>query len=80
MTDGSGILVADLSFNECGWLLTGGILPTNTLASRRVTGSLEANLGRNPLQRWAGLVMGALMGGDRTAALAKLKVQEEERR
>ena len=79
MTDGSGILVAGLSFNECGWMLTGAILPTDTPASRRVSGSLEANLGRNPLKRWAGLMMGALMGGDRAADLAKLKVQVEER-
>lgn len=80
MTDGSGMLVAGLDFNACGWMPTGAILPTNTPASRRVTGSLEANLARNPLKRWAGLVMGALMGGDMAAALAKLKVQVGERR
>ena len=80
MTDRSGILVAGLSFNECGWMLIGAALHESTPDNRRVTGSLEANLGRNPLKRWAGLVMGALMGGDMAAALAKLKVQVGERR
>ena len=69
-----------LDFNHGMQLFTGAIRYTNTPDGLRVTWTLDADLGVNPLKRWAGLAMGSLMGGDMEHGLAKLKVQVEEKR
>ena len=45
-----------------------------------VTWTLDADLGRNPVKRWAGLALGALMGGDMEKGLANLKRELETSR
>ena len=69
-----------LDFNHGMQLFTGSIRYTNTPDGLRVTWTLDADLGVNPLKRWAGLAMGSLMGGDMDHGLAKLKIQVEEKR
>ena len=75
----SGIAYA-LDFNHGMQVLAGAIRYTNTPDSLRVTWTLDADLGVNPLKRWAGLAMGSLMGGDMEHGLARLKVYVEEKR
>ena len=69
-----------LDFNHGLQMFAGAIRYTNTPEGLRVTWTLDADLGVNPLKRWAGLGMGSLMGGDMEHGLAKLKVQVEEKR
>ena len=68
-----------LDFNHGLQLFSGAIRYTNTPDGLRVTWTLDADLGANPLKRWAGLAMGSLMGGDMEHGLAKLKAKTEER-
>ena len=68
-----------LDFNHGMQLFAGTIRYTNTPDGLRVTWTLDADLGVNPLKRWAGLAMGSLMGGDMEHGLAKLKAQVEEK-
>ena len=75
----SGIAYA-LDFNHGMQVFAGAIRYTNTSDGLRVTWTLDADLGVNPLKRWVGLAMGSLMGGDMEHGLAKLKVQVEEKR
>ncbi len=69
-----------LDFNHGMQVFAGAIRYTNTPDGLRVTWTLDAELGVNPLKRWAGLGMGSLMGADMEHGLAKLKVQVEEKR
>ena len=46
----------------------------------RLTWTLEARLGGNPLKRWAGLAMETLMAEDMETGLARLKAQVEAQR
>jgi hypothetical protein len=69
-----------LDFNHGMQVFAGAIRYNNTPDGLRVTWTLDAGLGINPLKRWAGLGMGSLMGGDMERGLAKLKVQVEEKR
>ena len=69
-----------LDFNHGMQVFGGAIRYTNTPDGLRVTWTLDADLGGNPLKRWAGLAMGSLMGGDMEHGLAKLKVCVEEKR
>lgn len=69
-----------LDFNQGMQVFAGAIRYTNTPDGLRVTWTLDAELGVNPLKRWAGLGMGSLMGADMEHGLAKLKVQVEEKR
>ncbi len=75
----SGIAYA-LDFNHGMQVFAGAIRYTNTLDGLRVTWTLDADLGANPLKRWAGLGMGSLMGGDMEHGLERLKVHVEEKR
>ena len=75
----SGIAYA-LDFNHGMQVFGGAIRYTNTSDGLRVTWTLDADLGVNPLKRWVGLAMGSLMGGDMEHGLAKLKIQVEEKR
>jgi len=69
-----------LDFNHGMQVFVGAIRYNNTPDGLRVTWTLDADLGINPLKRWAGLAMGTLMGADMERGLAKLKVQVEEKR
>ena len=69
-----------LDFNHGMQVFAGAIRYTNTPDGLRVTWTLDADLGMNPLKRWAGLGMGSLMGGDMEHGLARLKAQMEEKR
>ena len=69
-----------LDFNHGTQRFDGAIDFANTPEGLRVTWTLTADLGGNPLKRWGGLAMGTLMGGDMKEGLAKLKVQVEQRR
>ena len=69
-----------LDFNHGAQLFVGAIRYTNTPDGLCVTWTLDADVGGNPLKRWAGLAMGSLMGGDMEHGLAKLKVCLEEKR
>ncbi|NBV23802.1 MAG: hypothetical protein EBS05_18025, partial [Proteobacteria bacterium] len=73
-------LTYTLDFNHGSQIFLGSIRHANTPEGLRVTWTLDAQLGGNPLKRWAGLAMGTLMGGDMEQGLAKLKVQVEARR
>ncbi len=75
----SGIAYA-LDFNHGMQVFAGAIRYTNTSDGLGVTWTLDADLGVNPLKRWAGLGMGSLMGGDMEHGLAKLKIHVEEKR
>ena len=68
-----------LDFNHGMQVFAGAIRYTNTPDGLRVMWTLDADLGMNPLKRWAGLGMGSLMGGDMGHGLAKLKVYVEEK-
>ena len=69
-----------LDFNHGMQVFAGALRYTNTSDGLRVTWTLDADLGMNPLKRWAGLGMGSLMSGDMEHGLAKLKVYVEEKR
>lgn len=69
-----------LNFNHGVQLFTGAIRYTNLADGLRVNWTLEADLGVNPLKRWAGLAMGSLMSGDMEQGLANLKHKAEEKR
>ena len=75
----SGIAYA-LDFNHGMQVFAGAIRYTNMPEGLRVTWTLDADLGMNPLKRWAGLAMGSLMGGDMEHGLERLKVHVEEKR
>lgn len=62
-----------LDFNHGAQLFTGAIRFTNAADGLLVTWTLDAELGRNPLKRWAGLALGTLMGGDMEKGLANLQ-------
>ena len=66
-----------LDFNHGAQLFTGTIRFTNAAEGWLVTWTLDAELGRNPVKRWAGLALGALMGGDMEKGLANLKRELE---
>ena len=66
-----------LDFNHGAQLFTGTIRFTNAADGWLVTWTLDAELGRNPVKRWAGLALGALMGGDMEKGLANLKRELE---
>jgi len=66
-----------LDFNHGTQVFAGAIRYANTSDGLRVTWTLEANLGANPLKRWAGLAMGPLMGGDMEQGLINLKRRVE---
>ena len=68
-----------LDFDHGKQLFGGMIRYTNTPDGLRVTWTLDASLGGNPLKRWAGLAMGTLMGGDMDHGLANLKLKLEAR-
>ncbi len=68
-----------LDFNHGAQLFAGGIHYTNTPDGLRVTWTLDAALGRNPLKRWAGLAMERLMSGDMEKGLSNLKQTMEAR-
>ena len=69
-----------LDFNHGMQVFAGAVRYTNTSDGLRVTWTLDADLGMNPLKRWAGLAMESLMGGDMEHGLAKLKDYVEEKR
>lgn len=73
----SGVAYA-LEFNHGVQVFAGAIRYTNTSDGLRVTWTLGADLGVNPLKRWAGLAMGSLMGDDMEQGLANLKRRVEE--
>lgn len=66
-----------LDFNHGTQVFTGAIRCTNTSSGLRVTWTLDAELGANPLKRWAGLAMDRLMGGDMEQGLTNLKRRME---
>lgn len=66
-----------LDFNHGAQIFAGAIYATKTADGLRVTWTLDAELGANPLKRWAGLGLGVLMGGDMERGLASLKRQVE---
>ena len=66
-----------LDFNHGAQIFAGAIYYTKTADSLRVTWTLDAELGANPLKRWAGLGLDVLMGGDMGRGLANLKRQVE---
>lgn len=68
-----------LDFNHGLQVFDGAIRYTNSSEGLRVTWTLEANLGANPLKRWAGLAMESLMRGDMEQGLANLKRRVEEK-
>ena len=68
-----------LDFNHGTQLFTGAIRFTNTPGGLRVTWTLDADLGVNPLKRWTGLAMGSLMGGDMEQGLANLQRKVESK-
>ena len=77
--DPAGGIAYTLDFNHGVQVFSGAIRYTNCSGGLRVTWTLEANLGANPLKRWAGLAMGSLMGGDMEQGLANLKRRVEEK-
>lgn len=68
-----------LDFNHGVQVFTGAIRYMNTPDGLVVTWTLDANLGANPLKRWAGLAMDSLMSGDMEQGLANLKRRVEEK-
>ena len=68
-----------LDFNHGMQVFRGEIHNTNTPDGLRVSWTLEADLGANPLKRWSGLAMESLMRGDMELGLANLKRQVEAR-
>ena len=68
-----------LDFNHGTQIFTGAIRHTNTPNGLRVAWKLEAELGHNPVKRWAGLAMNLLMGGDMEKGLENLKRAVESR-
>jgi hypothetical protein len=69
-----------LDFNHGTQTFAGAIRYAGTIDSLTVTWTLEADLGANPLKRWAGLAMGLLMGGELEQGLANLKQRVEAKR
>ncbi len=74
----SGIIYT-LDFNHGTQIFIGAIYHTNAPDGLRVTWTLEADLGINPLKRWSGLAMGSLMGGDMEQGLLNLKHNVEKK-
>jgi hypothetical protein len=68
----SGIIYT-LDFNHGTQLFIGAVRYNKTAEGLRITWTLDAELGWNPLKRWAGLAMNALMGGDMANGLQNLK-------
>lgn len=68
-----------LDFEHGTQWFAGSIYCTNAADALRVTWTLEADLGANPIKRWAGLAMGILMGGDMEQGLANLKRKVEKK-
>ena len=62
-----------LDFKHGTQLFTGAIRFTNAADGLLVTWTLDAELGRNPLKRWAGFALDPLMGGDMEKGLANLQ-------
>ena len=73
-------LTYTLDFQHGTQLFNGAIRFTNAADGWLVTWTLDAELGRNPVKRWAGLALGALMGGDMEKGLANLKRELETSR
>ena len=73
-------LTYTLDFQHGAQLFNGAIRFTNAADGWLVTWTLDADLGRNPVKRWAGLALGALMGGDMEKGLANLKRELETSR
>lgn len=74
----SGITYA-LDFNHGTQVFIGAIRFEKASDGLRITWTLDATLGRNPLKRWAGLAMNALMGRDMEKGLSNLKQTVEAR-
>ncbi len=66
-----------LDFNHGTQVFAGSIHYSNASDGLRITWTLDADLGANPLKRWGGLAMGALMGGDMEQGLGNLKRRVE---
>ena len=66
-----------LDFNHGTQLFDGTLHYASAPDGLRLTWTLEARLGGNPLKRWAGLAMATLMAGDMETGLARLKTQVE---
>lgn len=66
-------LAYTLDFKHGTQLFTGAIRFTNAADGLLVTWTLDAELGRNPLKRWAGFALDPLMGGDMEKGLANLQ-------
>lgn len=66
-----------LDFNHGTQLFDGTLHYASVPDGLRLTWTLEARLGGNPLKRWAGLAMATLMAGDMETGLARLKTQVE---
>jgi hypothetical protein len=63
----------DLDFNDGMQRFQGVITLVPTGDTTRVIWRIEADMGRNPVKRWAGVVLDKLMGGDMAKGLAKLE-------
>ncbi len=66
-----------LDFNHGFQLFDGTIRWEAAGDALTVTWTVEGDMGWNPLRRWGGLFLGALMGGDMDVGLAKLQRQVE---
>lgn len=66
-----------LEFPDFGTASTGMFVLTVEGNATRVTWSDEGDLGYNPMNRWFGLFLDKLIGGDFEAGLAKLKRSSE---
>ena len=66
-----------LDFNHGTQVFAGAIHYSNASDGLRITWTLDADLGANPLKRWGGLAMGSLMGGDMEQGLGNLKRRVE---
>ncbi len=75
--DPAGGIAYTLDFNHGTQIFAGAIHYTSEPDGLRVTWTLDASLGANPLKRWSGLAMSSLMGGDMEQGLANLKHQVE---
>ena len=67
----------DLDFEHGTQLFHGSIRFEPTAGGLQVTCAIETDMGANPLQQWAGLILDKLMGGDMATGLTNLKEQFE---
>lgn len=71
-------LVYHLEFPDFGTQSTGTILLVPEGGGTRVVWSDEGDLGFNPMNRWFGLFLDGMLGGDFEASLAALKLVAEK--